>query len=134
MHVFRRFKSLLATPQLWRVALWTYWIAMFLGTHSPGKIPNLSGGVFDKIVHLGAFAGLGLLFAVNWQLFGGHLTFRHYLAIVFVLAVYAAVDETSQIVVHRDCSLADWASDVTGAAIGVTTFHVGREQWKRWAR
>ena len=126
--------SIVSSPQLWRAALWVYWIAMFLGTHIPRAIPNLSGGVVDKFVHLLAFTGLAFLFALNWELFGGHLTLRHYLATVLVLAAYAVFDETSQTVVHRDCSLADWACDVAGAVIGVTIFHVGREQLRRRTR
>ena len=126
-----RTKSLIFSPQLWRAALWVWWLSMFLGTHIPPRIPHLAGGVLDKFVHMGAFAGLSFLFALNWQLFGGHLTLRHYLATVLVLASYAAFDEISQTIVHRDSSLVDWAADVAGAVIGVTVFHVGRKYWQQ---
>jgi VanZ family protein len=124
-----RLASLFSSPYVWQTLLGVYWLAMFVGTHIPRQLPHLSGGVFDKFVHLGAYAGLALLVAVNWQLRGGHLTMRHYLAVAFVLATYGIVDEVLQMFVHRDCSVADWAADVVGIVLGIAAFHVGRKVW-----
>lgn len=124
-------RSLIVSPLLWRWLLALYWTALFIGTHIPPQIPSLAPGTLDKFAHLGAYAGLAVLFTINWQMFGGHLTLRHYLATVFVLAVYGAVDEQLQNFVHRDCSLADWVADVVGATLGVALFHYGRGRMRK---
>ena len=109
-----------------RLLLGCYWLAMFIGTHVPRKIPDLSLGWIDKALHLIAFAGLALLLAINWQWAGRHLNSRHYLAVWVLLMAYAVVDELLQIPIGRTASVYDWIADAAGAALGLFFFHLGR--------
>jgi VanZ family protein len=105
------------------VALVGYWLAMFIGTHIP-QDQAVSLGNSDKLVHLGAYAGLAILVALNWRLrraFG----LRQALVVLIALTALGAVDEVTQIPVGRQCEFYDWTADVTGAAAALITFLAG---------
>lgn len=91
-----------------RLVLAFYWLACFAATHSrlpPGEplFPH-----FDKLVHFCMYAGLGLLLGLR-------LAPRQ---LVWVIAVYAVLDETTQPWVGRTCDVADLAFDFVGAFVG----------------
>lgn len=116
------FRPYLKNPRIWQFALVAYWLTLFIATHVPRTTPLLPPSGGDKIVHFTAFAILAALFATTWQLSAGHLTARHLLAVWIVLAVYAAMDEWTQLLVSRDCNIWDWTADAAGAALALVLF------------
>ncbi|MEX0866515.1 MAG: VanZ family protein [Pirellulales bacterium] len=101
------------------------WSGAFLATHLP-KMPSVVPSS-DKTLHFLGFmvlAGvLGLFLAVRRQ-----FAFRWLAAMLAVLAVYAAFDELTQMLVpNRHADWRDWVADMNGAAIG--TALVGGLWW-----
>jgi hypothetical protein len=47
------------------VCLIGYWLALFVGTHLPARIPDMPGANDDKILHVIAFAGLSFLLSLG---------------------------------------------------------------------
>ena len=103
------------------VALWgpvvVYLAVIFIGS-SFSKLPDLPGGVSDKVAHAAEYAVLGLLLtralaAPSWL-----PASLPYAAIAVVLAgLYGLSDEWHQrFVPGRDFDLMDLAADVAGAA------------------
>jgi len=95
-----------------------YWSALFAATHIPAKfVPPVP--VNDKLEHFCGYGGLAsLLFSALY--FRGRRKPAE--IVVFVLGLmmcYGAVDEWTQILVNRDCELADWFADCSGAAVAV---------------
>jgi VanZ family protein len=112
----------LKNAKLWQAALVSYWGALFVGTHIPSHTPLAPGAVVDKVVHLGAYAGLAALLAITWQLSAGRLTTRHLVWLWLAILCFAAVDEWTQIPVGRDGNLWDWLADATGAFFALSLF------------
>jgi hypothetical protein len=99
-----------------------YWLAIFTGTHLPGRI--VQGAVSnDKMAHFGALAGLAFLLA--WVL-APFRPSRRVIVITFLVAVtYAAIDEVTQMLVpSRSADIHDWYADVAGAVIGIFAYMV----------
>ena len=98
-----------------------YWLAMFVATHVP--IQTTPGGnpySLDKLEHLTAFAALAaLLNALAAAM--GFRSWNYSAAIVCFIAVYAMVDESTQ-VSPRTPEVLDWVADVIGATLGVCLF------------
>jgi VanZ family protein len=101
-----------------------YWIVLFTATHVPRDLPVLPGDRFDKLVHAAAYALLAWLLAMAWERSTGRLTGRHLRFAWLALALYAAADESTQLLVGRDASLGDWLADCVGAALGFVVFAV----------
>jgi len=102
--------------------LGVYWIAIFVGTHTPHGVRGL-GRVSDKLLHFGAYAGLAFLLAAALTT----LRLRHgaLLLPLAVAAIYGCVDELSQLAVPgRQAEIADWGADVFGAGVGVIAFGI----------
>ena len=112
----------LKNPRTWQLALAGFWLALFIGTHIPSNVPILPKNNFDKVVHFTAFAALAMLLATTWQVTAGHLTGRHLVVVWLVLVLYAALDEWTQILVRRECSIWDWTADALGAALALVLF------------
>jgi VanZ family protein len=109
------------TRTLLTIGIVVYLAAMFAGTHVP-RIPaalEMPGG--DKWQHFAAYGGLGFLLAAR-QFFGKPWVWSRAAKILGVIAVYAALDELSQIPVGRDAELFDWVADVIGAAGGIAAY------------
>jgi VanZ family protein len=95
------------------------WLVCFLGTHTPAdRIP--STGLTDKTLHsfgYGILAGLFLLAlwsrGVSWARRGAWS--------LAVLLAYAAIDESTQLLVGRDASIFDWLADALGVALALGT-------------
>jgi len=100
-----------------------YWIALFVSTHIP--LPELpaAGAGSDKVAHVVAFGGLGLLTAF-WLALGKRASIVHFLLLLAVLLVYGALDEWLQQFVGRETDFNDWIADSIGAAIGVTAIAI----------
>ena len=107
----------------WALALLVvYWLALIAGTHVPrAQQVLLPKNVSDKLLHLTAYGGLAMLICLNWSL-RRTLTWRHGVIVLALIASFGALDEVTQIPVGRDCDLADWTADVTGATAGVGLF------------
>jgi VanZ family protein len=112
--------------RLWQLTLAAYWITLFVATHLPRELSELPKQRADKLVHVAAFAVLAWLLAMAWEKSAGRLNAAHLRAAWMLLAVYAAIEELTQIPVGRTCSFADWLADVAGAALGLIMF--------RWLR
>jgi len=100
-----------------RFALFFYAMVLFMATHWP-RLPEVSTGPgFDKLEHLVAYAGLGLLLARHF--FFHWRQPRHVLALTLgVVGIFAALDELLQIPVGRQCDRWDWLADLLGAVLG----------------
>jgi VanZ family protein len=86
----------------------------------------------DKVVHVVAFAVLSFLFALAWSLrrpFG----WQQFLAVLAILAAYAAFDEATQPLVQRTADRYDWIADLSGALGGLAIFAGARTIWWRTA-
>jgi VanZ family protein len=99
-----------------------YWIALFIGTTLPvDKIPQIFNAQ-DKLEHLFAYFGLGVLVSLCFY-FQKRLPFlssRAFLFSILVLVLYGAVDELHQLLVPgRYCDFYDWCSDSIGGLIGI---------------
>lgn len=109
----------------YRIALPTYWIALFCLTHMPApELPDLPQS--DKIAH---FAAYGLLAFLFWR-FGEARkrprtgAFLWYAALI--LCAYGALDEYLQSFVNRCADVVDWLCDVAGVALAL-----GVLEWRR---
>jgi VanZ family protein len=100
-----------------------YWLALFVGTHLPSSLAKMPD-VNDKLLHLGAYAGLAFLLSA--ALTASRLKHGTLLITLAVAAAYGCFDELSQmLVVGRHADIADWAADVFGAGIGALVFAGG---------
>lgn len=88
-------------------------------------LPNLDVGIeiphFDKVLHIGEYAVLGLLFARALQGTQKTLSFFGVLSLTFLfIVVFGIADEWRQMFVPgRDASSMDVLSDCIGGFIGV---------------
>src|SRR3954471_21861201 len=95
-----------------------YWPAMFVATHLPIRTTPVGDPYsIDKLEHLTAFAALAALLNTLAAAIGLR-SWNHSAAIVCFIAVYAMVDESTQ-VSPRTPELLDWVADVVGATFGV---------------
>jgi VanZ family protein len=112
--------------------LTVYWALLFVGTHIP-RLPTILPLPSDKVMHAGAITMLSFLFALAWSLrrpFG----WRQFLAVLAILAVYAAFDEVTQPLMQRTADPLDWIADVAGALGGLASFFCARAIWRRMAQ
>jgi VanZ family protein len=102
-----------------------YWLVLIVGTHLP-RIPQaVSFNIADKILHFVAYCGLTFGACLAWRLQRpryASLSWRHYGAVLLVVAVAGAIDEVTQPYVGRACELLDWVADVAGGALGIGLF------------
>jgi VanZ family protein len=91
-----------------------YWICLFIGTHIPQPERLISPNVWDKGLHMAAYAGLTSLILLN-MLLRGPLRWSRLAMVLAAVAVVGMFDELTQIPVGRNCDVLDLAADVTGA-------------------
>jgi VanZ family protein len=96
-------------------------------THIPGEdVPRMfQADGLDKVEHIVAYGLIMGSFILSLQRPVRPLLLGIGLA---VLAVIAALDETTQPLVHRTASIWDWAGDLTGMAIPCTVFLISRRR------
>ncbi len=96
-----------------RVTWLVYAFALFAGTHMsiPHEFDELVTS-WDKLIHAGAYFGLGVLTA---------LAFIHVRLAVLIpcLMAYAVIDELLQAFVDRTPDVSDWMSDSAGILLAV---------------
>ena len=119
----RRIRILLA------VALVSYTLVAFLGTHLPmphGVIPR--GG--DKVLHFLGYSVFGvLLMGLRASL--GEFRWPSVVGRAGFLACYGAFDEITQKLVGRSADVADWFADVLGACCGLLAIVLLVRVWSR---
>ena len=115
------------------VALFSYWVLLFIGTHIPSNKLLASMHQSDKVLHLCAFAGLAFLMA--WAIpTNMRKLYRNTLLAAFVTVVYAGLDELLQIPVGRTADWKDFYADCFGIGIGLLIYTfvralILRAQW-----
>ena len=95
------------------VACVTTWIAAFTVTHFPAQyLPHI--GSEDNVLHFLGFLILTSVFVLTQAAYGVSRP-RRILMTLLTMAVYAAVDESTQSYVNRMPHTADWLADMHGA-------------------
>ncbi|MGD9634034.1 MAG: VanZ family protein [Pirellulales bacterium] len=113
---------------LWKWLLAAYALALVVGTHLPPAAIRVPIERTDKLLHFSAYAGLAFLLAIAWETSTGRLNGRHLRLLWMAIALFAVLDEVTQLLVGRDATAGDWLADVLGAALGLVVFRV----WQRW--
>jgi len=107
------------------VCFWAYAAFLAAATHAPADevsflVRAVDSGVVepDKLIHVAAYAVLGLLAAVAY---GGrwHGPLRAAWPLLLLLAVAAGADEATQPLFGRVADSSDWLADVAGSGIGL---------------
>jgi VanZ family protein len=118
--------TIIQTPLLHRAWLWLPPLALmaliFQLSSQPDPLPAVTERVWDKALHLGAYAALGLLF---FRAFLGEGAGRvAAAALAFgATSAYGASDEWHQLSTPgRQSGLDDWMADTVGGAIGIAIF------------
>jgi VanZ family protein len=97
-------------------------------------LPAVTERVWDKALHLGAYAALGLLFFRAFVGEGASGVAAVLLAFTATSA-YGASDEYHQLLTPgRQAALDDWITDTLGGAIGIATFALMSRAWPRLGR
>lgn len=104
-------------PMIWWTACLVYLGAMFLGTHIPLKMEQLTAHNKDKLLHLAAYGGLGLL--VSWRVSRLPRWLRQFWLAWGAILLWACVDEITQPLVGRTLDVYDWIADAIGSAFGL---------------
>jgi VanZ family protein len=103
------------------IPLCLYWILIFILTTLPAEsLPGI--GISDKINHLLAYFGLGVLLklAIDFQSKYPVLKKKSSVYTLGIGALYGALDEIHQIFIPgRSCEFMDWVADVVGVAAGI---------------
>ena len=99
-------------------ALILYWGFALTMTHMPHP-PPVGPPVSDKLIHFLAYGVLsGLLFLAMWM---SRPNMRWLPAVVLgIILTYAAFDEITQPLFHRDCELGDWLADSAAGVVAVS--------------
>ena len=117
-------KNRLSSAAISKILLAGFVLVLLTATHLPPSsmllLPEEHN--IDKLYHFTAYSILAGLLATAWQLSTGILTARHLRWAWCAVAIFAALDEITQIVVNRDCSIWDWTADAVGAACGLLAF------------
>ena len=107
-------------PHRWiRPTLFVYWVSLAVATHVPPietVAPDLSlclSGA-DKLIHFGFYVFLTLLLCYARVLGRSAPPAFNLLAAVGIAAVYAVVDELTQVFVGRTAAIGDVAANLTG--------------------
>jgi VanZ family protein len=105
-----------------------YWPAMFVATHLPIRTTPVGDPYsIDKLEHLTAFAALAALLNALAAAIGLR-SWNHSAAIVCFIAVYAMLDEATQLS-PRTPEVLDWLADVIGATLGVGLYSLIARFW-----
>jgi len=110
-------------------ALVLYWGFALTMTHMPHP-PPIGPQVSDKLIHFLAYGLLsGLLFLAMWMS-RPNMRWLPLLVLGIVLA-YAAFDELTQPLFHRDCEFGDWLADSAAGVIAVSVLGTIRHLLRR---
>ena len=120
----RSFEAVIAVIRATSILLGVYWLAIFIATHLPVQaLPSIGS---DKLYHVVAFGGLGLL--LSWVTSAFIRDARtHALVVLSVALLYAMFDEWSQqFVAGRHPDSMDVLADASGALLGLICFWLAR--------
>ena len=111
------------------IALIVYWGFALTMTHLPHP-PPIGPPVSDKLIHFLAYGLLsGLLFLAMWM---WRPNMRWLPAVVLgIVLAYAAFDEITQPLFHRDCEFGDWLADSAAGVIAVSVLGTIRHLMRR---
>lgn len=116
-----------STQRAARIAFWVAAIFAFVLAVLPHP-PRIPGDPADKILHVVAFATLGILAAFGFR--GRSVRF-----LFAALAGFGALIEIVQAIpmLNRDSELADWLADMAAAivALGATRWLIARRERRR---
>lgn len=118
------FETVMAVIRMTTIVLGVYWLAIFAATHLPGSsLPSLGS---DKLYHVAAFGGLGLLLSAVMALRVRDMRV-HASAVLTIALLYAMFDEWSQqFVAGRSPDVKDFAADACGTLMGLFCFWIVR--------
>ncbi|HEX7139098.1 MAG TPA: VanZ family protein [Vicinamibacterales bacterium] len=109
-----------------RVFLWLpavlYMALIFYSSSQSDPVPALTHAVWDKLLHCGGYAVLGVFFALALR--GEGLSLGRTLVLAIVLtSVYGASDEYHQrFTPQRQSDIDDWLADSIGGTAGAAAF------------
>ena len=107
-----------------------YMLLIFHFSSESQPLPALTEHVWDKLLHLTEYAGLGLLWCRALRSEGLGWTAAIVFAAVAATA-YGATDEWHQSFVPlRDSSVRDWIADMLGSSVGAGLFAALRRSLK----
>ena len=116
--------TLLRRATLWLPPL-AYMVVIFHFSSQSQPLPIVTEHVWDKLLHLTEYAGLGLLLCRAFRGEGLGWTVAISLALVGA-SLYGASDEWHQSFVPlRDADIHDWIADTLGATVGAAVYVVG---------
>lgn len=109
------------------LCFWAYGAILVIATHAPADdveflVQAADYGLFnldaDKLLHMAAYAVLGLLAALAY---GGlwRTTQTAAIALFAILTAWGIADELTQPLFGRLADTSDWICDVVGAALGL---------------
>lgn len=109
-----------------------YWFVLFICTHIPRlNLSEIDVHTSDKVLHFAAFFILTLIYW--WAVYGKkHPSYRHrgtYITLALI-ASYAALDETTQELIHRTCDIKDWTADMLGTGTALFLLFCLRRTWQ----
>jgi VanZ family protein len=120
----RPFETVMAVIRATTILLGVYWLAIFAATHLPGQsLPSVGS---DKLYHVVAFGGLGLLLSAVMSLRFRHAR-SHAMVVLSIALLYAVLDEWSQqFVAGRNPDVKDFIADSCGTLLGLVSFWIAR--------
>jgi VanZ family protein len=100
---------------VWAICL----LSAFVATHTPPPEKPAPMILNDKFLHFMGFCAIGVV--TVWRIIspGSRLSGARFMGWLAFLLAYAALDETTQQLVGRDCELGDWMADAMGAIVGM---------------
>ena len=102
---------------VWIVTI-LYWCLLFAATHLPGpRLPPIP--VTDKTAHQISYFLLGVCLFSTLHLRRRRVPSQIAVIVLGTLLAYGAIDEWTQIPVHRSCEMADWNADAAGTGVSV---------------
>ncbi len=109
-----------------------FWLLMLVLTHLPEIPKEYDSGLGDKSEHLIGYMVLSVGLGLSLSAWKGPLGWRRLALVVGMVAVYGALDETTQPLFGRNCDLHDWFADLQGCMIGVLTVLAIDQLCRRW--
>ncbi len=109
-----------------RALLWLpavlYMALIFYSSSQSDPAPALTHAVWDKLLHTGGYAVLGVFFALALRGEGFSLKTTFLVAVVLT-SLYAASDEYHQsFTPQRESDVNDWIADSLGGTVGAAAF------------
>jgi VanZ family protein len=124
-HPKRSFLKRVATP-----AAASYWLALYIGTHSPNPDMLIGAHVSDKVLHFSAYFGLYLVLAIRIRiLHEAWPTMRQTIILAAMTSLYSAFDEITQgiPIINRHPDIMDAVADCGGVVAAILV--VGIVDW-----